>query len=62
VGGSQGNLQRILNTSPFPSPVTLSVARGWTANQTFIALAAFAIVVVVVVPGLVARRMRRRRP
>jgi phosphate transport system substrate-binding protein len=62
VGGSQANLQRILNTSPFPSPVTLSVAHGWTANQTFIALAAFAIVVVVVVPGLVARRMRRRRP
>ena len=63
TGGSQDQaLEKILNTSPFPSTVTLSVARGWTPNQTLAALVAFAVLVVVVVPGLVARRMRRRKP
>ncbi len=58
---SQKNLQQILNTSPFPSPVTLSVARGWTTNQSLTVLVAGAVLVVIVVPGLVARRIRRRK-
>ncbi len=54
-------LERILNTPPFPANVTLSSARGWTLNQLLIGLVSVAVLSVIVVPGLVSRRMRRRR-
>jgi phosphate transport system substrate-binding protein len=61
--GSNGDeaLQRILNTSPYPSNMTLTDARGWSLNQVVIALVSLAVLMVIVVPGLVARRMRKRR-
>jgi len=54
-------LERILNTSPFPSTVTLTAAHGWTLNQVLIGLVTVAVLTVIIVPGLVSRRMRRRR-
>jgi phosphate ABC transporter phosphate-binding protein len=54
-------LQRILNTSPFPSAATLAGNHGWTLNQVLIVLVTLAVLAVMVVPGLVSRRMRRRR-
>jgi phosphate transport system substrate-binding protein len=54
-------LERILNTPSFPANVTLSSARGWTLNQLLIGLVSAAVLAVIVVPGLVSRRMRRRR-
>jgi phosphate transport system substrate-binding protein len=54
-------LERILNTPPYVANMTLSTARGWTLNQLLIALVGAAVLMVIVVPGLVARRMRRRR-
>jgi len=55
-------LRRILNTSPYPANMTLTAARGWSLNQALIALVTLAVLMVIVVPGLVARRMRKRRP
>jgi len=54
-------LRRILNTSPYPANMTLTAARGWSLNQALIALVTLAVLMVIVVPGLVARRMRKRR-
>ena len=54
-------LQRILNTSPFPSATTLAAKHGWTLNQVLIVLVTLAVLAVMVVPGLVSRRLRRRR-
>jgi phosphate ABC transporter phosphate-binding protein len=55
-------LERILNASPFPSAATLSGDHGWTLNQVLIVLVTAAVLGVIVIPGLVSRRLRKRRP
>jgi phosphate ABC transporter phosphate-binding protein len=61
--GSKENaaLEKILNTSPFPSAVSVSVAHGWTINQILIVLVILAVLAVLIVPGLVSRRLKKRR-
>jgi Tfp pilus assembly protein FimT len=54
-------LEGILNTPPLPAAVTLAGNHGWTLNQVLIVLVTLAVLAVMVVPGLVSRRMRRRR-
>jgi hypothetical protein len=40
----------------------LAASRGWTVNQVLIGLVSLGVLMVIVVPGLVARRMRKRKP
>jgi len=48
-------------TDPGDTPVTLAADTGWGSDQTIMVLALFALLAVVLVPGLVAYRIRRRR-
>jgi Tfp pilus assembly protein FimT len=61
VSSREKALEQVLNASPYPANTTLASARGWTLNQVLIGLVGAAVLMVIVVPGLVARRMRRRR-
>ncbi|HXW33242.1 MAG TPA: phosphate ABC transporter substrate-binding protein PstS [Acidimicrobiales bacterium] len=53
-------LEQILNSAAFPEPATVPGHRGWGLNQLLVALVTLAVVGVVVVPGLIARRAKRR--
>lgn len=48
-------------SSPTAWPVTLSVAGGWSSTQTRVILAALAVLVMIFVPGWLARRRLKRR-
>jgi phosphate ABC transporter phosphate-binding protein len=55
-------LEGILNTAPFQSAQTLAADQGWTFNQWLIVLVAVAFLLFITVPGLISRRLRKRRP
>ena len=47
-------------TSLFATPVTLSTAGGWSSTQTIMVLVLLVLLAAIFVPGLVARRLKRR--
>jgi ABC-type phosphate transport system substrate-binding protein len=49
-------------TALFATPVTLSANPGWSANQTLMVIVLVILLAVILVPGLLARRLKRREP
>jgi phosphate ABC transporter phosphate-binding protein len=55
------DLEGILNSPTLPTATTLAASHGWTLNQVLIVLVTVAVLAVMVVPGLISRRLKRRR-
>jgi phosphate transport system substrate-binding protein len=49
-------------TALFATPATLPTAGGWSASQTLIVVVLVILLGVILVPGLLARRLKRRGP
>jgi phosphate transport system substrate-binding protein len=64
TGACNGNCATTIpdpGTDPGDTPVTLAADTGWGPDQTLMVLALLVLLAVVLVPGVVAYRIRRRR-
>jgi hypothetical protein len=51
----------VTGIDPTASTVTLAAGSGWSSTQTLLVLIALALLALLLVPGLLSRRLDRRR-